>query len=473
MPVTPMFRDRHAAGVALAHALAMHARRSDAVVLGVARGGVAVAASLARTLMLPLDTFVCRKLGVPGLGEVAFGAIAEGDGAPVFDAVHSFVGLSRGVVAHVVERERAEVKRRIGRYRDDRPHMDLFGKTVIVVDDGLASGATLMAAGNALRRHRPARLIAAVPVASVDGVRFAAAPFDEVVSLATPEPFGTVSDWYHDYTPVDDCSVRALLRKPACVTYLTTMLRPHDSEHQITIPIGDDHHTSPMIGDIGHAGDDVLPPRGLVIFAHGGGSSRASYRNRYLAARLRIAGWATLRLDLLSAPEREADATGTLRFDIALITSRLLAATQWCIAQRMPGCNRVVLFGASTGAAAAMGVAAELGRSVACVVARGGRIDLAAQALARVRAPTLLVVGSRDEETLRLTQDCLPLLGAVPAVRVIAGAGHTFEEAGTLGHLGEEVTSWLTHQQHKARVARWISMPAVWLSRLRPATHTP
>jgi putative phosphoribosyl transferase len=466
-----MFRDRHAAGLALAHALYAHTRRAGVVVLGMARGGVMVAAPVARALVAPLDTFVCRKLGVPGLEEVAFGAIAEGDGAPVFDAVHSFIGLSRKVVTPVLERERREIERRVKRYRDGKRHIDLFGKTVIVVDDGLASGATLRAAGIALRRHRPARIIAAVPVASGDGVRFISPTFDDVLSLTTPTAFGTVSDWYHDFTPVDDTRVRELLNKPARVADDPASERAIDTEHQIAIPIDAHAPTRQIIGDLSHYGTGMEPPRGLVIFAHGGGSSRASYRNRYLAARLRLAGWATLRLDLLIETERAADATGAFRFDVPLITARLLAATQWCISERVPGCERLVLFGASTGAAAAMGVAAALADRVAAVVARGGRIDLAAPTLARVRAPTLLVVGGNDQETLRLTEGCQPLLGAAVTVRVIPGAGHTFGESGTLGRLGEVVTSWLTHQQHKARVARWISMPAAWLSRAGSALH--
>jgi len=478
----PLFRDRHAAGLALAqaliptitqslqHAAARHGNSTGPVVLGMARGGVEVAAPIARALGAPLDTFIGRKLGVPGLEEVAFGAIAEGGGAPVFDDVYGFIGLPRTVVRAVLAHEQREVARRVIRYRDGLSLPPLTGRTVIVVDDGLASGATLRAAGIALRKFKPGRLIAAVPVALVAGKQHAAATFDVVVALATPEPFGTVSDWYHEYDSVGDAAVRTLLGRRALVAggdashatthaetvvTISTVDAGPTTEIVVAIPTGDAGPTTEMAGDLGHAGN-AKPPRGLVIFAHGGGSSRGSYRNRYLAARFRLAGWATLRVDLLGASECEADARGDVRFDIALITRRLLAATKWCIDTRAPGSERIVLFGASTGAAAAMGVAAELPARVAAVVARAGRIDLAREALGRVRTPTLLVVGSADDETLQRNRESASHLGGPVTLRVVPGAGHSFEEPAALGHVGELVTAFLARLHRRDRIVRWF-----------------
>lgn len=466
MSVTPLFHDRHAGGMALAQALSQHVRRPGSVVLGMARGGVAVAAPVARALDASLDTFVGRKLGVPGLEEVAFGAIAEGDEGPVLEGVHDYIGLPRRVVTTIVAREREEMARRIRRYRDGHPLPSLAGRTVIVVDDGLASGATLTAAGRALRRHRAARLIAAVPVASTDGLQAARATFDEVVAVATPAPFGTVSDWYHDYDPVSDAEVRALLGRAPAPEHPENAAAPAGNERDVAIPSSEPGFTLVMPGELGMP-PDARSPHGLVILAHGGGSSRGSYRNRYLAARLRLAGWATLRVDLLGERERDADTDGEMRFDIARITRRLLVATRWCLDHDVAGADHIVLFGASTGAAAAIGVAAALPSHVHGVIARGGRVDLAADHLAHVQAPSLLVVGSADGDTLRLNRESARRLGGAVTLRIVRGAGHTFEEAGALGRVGEHVSAWLTRQRLMQRIRRWWPVAPIWPATLR------
>ena len=471
MSVKPLFRDRHAAGVALAEALRATLTRAAAIdggprqadsppiILGMARGGVVVAAPIARAFAATLDTFIARKLGVPGLEEVAFGAIAEGGGAPVLDDVHRFIGLPRAVMQSVLVRELGEVERRVVQYRDGAPLSSIAGRTVIVVDDGLASGATLRAAGIALRRHKPARMIAAVPVASIAGEQDVSATFDETVTLATPELFGTVSDWYDEYESVDDHTVRTLLGRSSQIDFADSKFArtsgPGD-ETIVSVPTGESALTH-LVGEIGRAAN-AKPPRGLVIFAHGGGSSRASYRNRYLGARMRLAGWATLRVDLLGESERDADRQGALRFDIALVSRRLQAATKWCIDTRAPGSERIVLFGASTGAAAAMNVAAKLPERVMAVISRGGRIDLAREALGRVRAPTLLVIGSNDCETWQRNRESAAHLGGRVTMRVVPGAGHTFEEPGALGQAGELVSAFLTRLHRRERVTRWLTV---------------
>jgi pimeloyl-ACP methyl ester carboxylesterase len=203
-----------------------------------------------------------------------------------------------------------------------------------------------------------------------------------------------------------------------------------------------------------------------VIFVHGGGSSRASYRNRYLAARLRLAGWATLRVDLLGESEREADAQGAMRFDIDRITRRLSRATRWCLDARVAGVGRLVLFGASTGAAAAVGVAVRLRPDVSAVIARAGRIDLADHLLPQVDVPALLVVGEDDTATLQLTRASARRLRGAFTLEVVRGAGHTFEEDGALGSVGEVVTSWLARQRRLATIRRLWTAPSLW-----PATR--
>ncbi|MGE0442146.1 MAG: phosphoribosyltransferase family protein [Gemmatimonadales bacterium] len=446
------FRNRHAAGEALADLLGPYANRPDVLVLGMARGGVAVAAPVARRLGVPLEAFVARKLGVPGVEEVAFGALAEGSATPVMDAVQRFLGLPRRVMATVLVRERSELARRIRCYRDDRPLPDLAGLTVILVDDGLASGATLRAAAAALRPRRPARLIAAVPVASRDGSLEVATAFDGLVAVTTPDPFTTVAAAYEEFSPTTDIQVRVLLGRGPGPARPSTPAEAADGEREIAIPVDGSGNT--LAGDLG--GREA--PRGLVVFAHGGGSSRGSYRNRYLAARLRLAGWATLRVDLLTPDERRADGeTAAMRFDIDLISRRLLTAVRWCRAEELAGAERLVLFGASTGAAAAMAVAAQVPNAVFAVVSRGGRVDLAGTHLRRVRAAALLIVGEADTETWRANREAARRMPAPPRLRVVRGAGHTFEESGALGQVGELAASWLGRHYWMDRARHCLS----------------
>jgi alpha-beta hydrolase superfamily lysophospholipase len=194
------------------------------------------------------------------------------------------------------------------------------------------------------------------------------------------------------------------------------------------------------------AGDLVVPAdaTAVVLFAHGSGSSRFSVRNRAVAGALQRAGFATLLLDLLTPSEERFDAlTGHLRFDVRLLATRLEAATQWLKAASAPTHGLPIgYFGASTGAAAALIAAAEHRGEVKAVVSRGGRPDLAADTLARVRAPTLLIVGSRDVPVIPLNQDAFRRLHCEKELRIIPGATHLFEEPGTLDQVTAAARDW-------------------------------
>ena len=194
-------------------------------------------------------------------------------------------------------------------------------------------------------------------------------------------------------------------------------------------------------------GDLVVPPgaRGVVLFAHGSGSSRHSPRNRQVAAALNAAGYGTLLLDLLTADEERIDArTRELRFDIPLLADRLTAAADWLDGHDATARLPLATFGASTGAAAALITAAERPDRVTAVVSRGGRPDLAGEALARVRAPTLLIVGGADEQVLELNRAAAARLTAEYEVSVVPGATHLFEEPGALEQVVELTVAWLT-----------------------------
>jgi pimeloyl-ACP methyl ester carboxylesterase len=199
-------------------------------------------------------------------------------------------------------------------------------------------------------------------------------------------------------------------------------------------------------GDVELAGDLVLPehPTGIVLFAHGSGSSRHSPRNRLVAHSLNEAGFGTLLLDLLTSVEERADQiAGEFRFDIDLLARRLVGAIDW-LAAGPAASLRLGLFGASTGAAAALVAAAERPEAVDAVVSRGGRPDLAGPALPRVRAPTLLIVGGADRLVLELNQRALELLPAESRLAVVPGATHLFEEPGALEQVAKLATDWFS-----------------------------
>jgi dienelactone hydrolase len=192
-------------------------------------------------------------------------------------------------------------------------------------------------------------------------------------------------------------------------------------------------------------GDLSLPaePRGLVLFAHGSGSSRHSPRNRHVARVLREASLGTLLMDLLTRDEEQAEArTGHLRFDIPLLARRLGAAIDWARRDEQTHELPVGLFGASTGGGAALVAAAERPEAVRAVVSRGGRPDLAGEALGRVRAPTLLVVGERDHPVIAMNRDALARLDTEKRLEIVPGASHLFEEAGTLDRVARLAAAW-------------------------------
>jgi predicted phosphoribosyltransferase len=214
---TARFPNRIEAGRRLARELGPFRNREDVLVLALPRGGVPVGAEVAEALGAPLDVFLVRKLGVPGHEELAMGAIASGGVRILNEEVIGYLRLSRPAVEEVTAHERRELERRERRYRHGREPLDPAGKTVLLVDDGLATGSSMLAAVEALRKQKPARIVVAVPVAPPATVRKLAARADEVVCVATPEPFDAVGNFYDDFSQTTDEEVCALLLrvKPA------------------------------------------------------------------------------------------------------------------------------------------------------------------------------------------------------------------------------------------------------------------
>lgn len=210
-----LYRDRREAGRFLARLLTEYAGRPDVVVLALPRGGVPVAYEVARALGAPLDLFLVRKLGLPGHEELAMGAIASGGVRVLNEDVVRALGISEDVVATVVAEELQELKRRERAYRGNRPAPDVRGKTVILIDDGLATGSTMRAAVAALRQQGPARIVVAVPVGAPETCAELQEEADEAICAQTPDPFYAVGLWYRDFSQTTDEEVRELLERAA------------------------------------------------------------------------------------------------------------------------------------------------------------------------------------------------------------------------------------------------------------------
>jgi len=209
--MTELFKDRYEAGRLLAAKLEHLADKDEVTVLALPRGGVPVAFEIARHLRAPMDVFTVRKLGVPGYEELAMGAIAPGEIMVINEDVVRHLGISRSVLDFVAAGERKELYRRDRLYRGERPPPQMADRTILLVDDGLATGSTMLAAISAVRQQRPARIVVAVPVAPPATHQEIKHKADEVISLLQPEPFDGVGRWYLDFSQTTDDEVRRLL----------------------------------------------------------------------------------------------------------------------------------------------------------------------------------------------------------------------------------------------------------------------
>jgi putative phosphoribosyl transferase len=334
----------------------------------------------------------------------------------------------------VIATERLELERRVDRYRDGRPSLDLRGRTAVVIDDGIATGSTIRAAIEVVRRRGARRIVPAVPAAPPRAVEALRPVVDDVVALESLEPFLAVGQFYEEFPQTSDEHVRRLLG----AAWPGVAVAPDR--------VGDDPTGGPWTCEIPAdgvtiVGDLTLPddPVGVVVFAHGSGSSRFSPRNRAVAASLRERRLGTLLLDLLTPGE------GTDRanvFDIELLAERLGAAIRFVREDPRTRGLPVACFGASTGAAAALVAAADPTLPIEAIVSRGGRPDLAGVVLGAVRAPTLLIVGGADARVLELNRDAASALRCEHRIAVVPGATHLFEEPGALERVADLATEW-------------------------------
>lgn len=427
-----MYANRSEAGRQLVRSL-QHLRGSDVVVLGLPRGGVPVAYEVARALDAPLDVIVVRKLGVPFQPELAMGAVGE-DGVLVLNPeVVRMAHISSEEMTSVQRREQRVVEERAGRFRAGRPRLELEDKVALIVDDGVATGATARAACRVARAMGAEKVVLAAPVGPPQVADRFRDEADEMVCPEQPEVFYAVGQFYRDFSQTTDDEVTTLLHRRA--EELADAPGRPAAEFDEDVEITADGVTL-------HGRLSVPPEaRGVVLFAHGSGSSRHSPRNRYVAEVLQHAGLGTLLFDLLTRAE-EHDRRKV--FDITLLATRLGGATAWL--RRHPAAAGLPLgyFGASTGAAAALWAAADPQQEIAAVVSRGGRPDLAVPQLHHVRAATLLIVGARDTMVLDLNREAQRHLRCKNDLAVVPGATHLFEEPGTLARAAVLARDWFS-----------------------------
>jgi putative phosphoribosyl transferase len=343
--------------------------------------------------------------------------------------------------------------------------LPLEGRTVVIVDDGIATGSTARAAIQVARSHGARAVVLAVPVASPESVAELADVADAVVAVETPEPFFAVGQWYERFVQTTDGEVRAILDAAAdargAVADSPPDGAPDDPPDDPPGAVEDpplltlvDEEVVVTTDGLRLPGHLTVPPdaRGLVVFAHGSGSSRHSPRNRLVANRLHEGRLATLLFDLL-LPDEALDRANV--FDVELLAVRLLAATRW--ARRQAACAGLPIgyFGASTGGGAALWAAAE-DPSIAAVVSRGGRPDLASARLHAVESPTLLVVGGADEVVLRLNEEAAERLRCEHRLAIVRGATHLFEEPGALEAAADLAQDWFVRHFEPVEASRPI-----------------
>ncbi len=427
------FQDRVDAGRQLGELLARELIDDPAapdgpapVILGLPRGGVPVAREVAARLGAPLDIILVRKLGVPSQPELGFGAIGEDDVRVLSPEIMRAAGVTEHEATHIEAKARMELGQRTALFRSVAPSISLAGRTAVIVDDGLATGSTAIAACQVARAHGASRVVLAVAVAPPDWTSRCGAVADQMIAVATPVGFSSVGQWYGDFSPTTDAEVIDILRGAR---------REDEAQSGDPIEVHIPWGNAEVVGDL------LLPdyPRGVVVFAHGAGSSRRSPRNHIVAEHLYRAQIASLLIDLVT-PEENVRGVKVDRID--LLAERLGAAVEWVGQQPKLSALNIGVCGASTGAAVALWTAAQPESPIAAVVSRGGRADLAREVLAEVKAPTLLIVGSRDHQVLNLNTEAGALMKCRKELVVVPGATHLFEESGTLVEAAQAATTW-------------------------------
>lgn len=420
------YRDRHHAGVVLARELSRYAERNP-VVVAIPHGGVPVGAAVAHALNAELDIMIVHKLGVPGHPHVAAGALTSSGAANVNHRALGSFGVSPVALERALDNERLVLERHEHELRSGRAAKSVAGRTVIVVDDGVATGMTLRTAVTALRARGATAIVVAVPVAAEQALEALRSEADEVVCPAVAAPFFAIGQSYEDFAPISAAFAARLLDEHEA---LAPSAKATTRRRDIALQIGEVRIAATLAVPEGAGG--------LVVFLHGTGSNRFSPRNAFVARALERAGFATLLVDLLTAEEQAADAeVHALGNDVEFLGRRAVAIVDLLELDSQLSKLPLALFGSSTGAAAALIAASRRPKLVRAIVSRGGRPDLAEQVLPSVEAPTLLMVGGGDHAVLELNRAAALRLRAPHRLEVITGATHLFGEPGSLEQASE------------------------------------
>lgn len=392
------------------------------VVIALGADSVLVARQVSDRLNCDLDVLVISHVVNLDDTDEVIGAVDE-DGVTVIDRSRcASEGIPEESIELAVRRALTESTRRGLATRGGLQILDLQGRTVIVVDAEVETGLRMSAGILAARRRGASRVIAATPIGRRRAIENLQSVADEVLCPMVRTSGGSAMEAYQHSCSVDDSDVAAILRQAA--------------HREVAFEVGDPHGRGWQV-----QGTLTVPrgARGVVVFAHGSGSSRWSPRNQEVATSLNESGFATMLFDLLTEEEGH---DRRFIFDIDFLAERLIAVIDWCTRDDRLRDLSMGIFGASTGAAAALIAAARRPDLVRAVVSRGGRPDLAGDILADVDAPTLLIVGGDDEQVMALNKRSLHSMSGLTRLEVVPDATHLFEEAGALERVSRLAASW-------------------------------
>lgn len=434
------FKDRNEAGELLAERLFEEWKESNPVIEALTRGGVPVAYPISKKLNSDLDILVVGKIGAPSNPEFALGAVTEDQKIWINREALSMLSVDQTELDQLIQSTIKQIKNKTKTFRNGRPPIDIQNRPVILVDDGLATGSTLLAAVSSLKSRGASMIVVAVPVASQGGMKLVKAKADQVVSLYEPQHFFAVGEWYQDFSQVSDEEVVQILERSRQLPKHWVINRSVKIQTE----------------DVELEGELSIPnqPKAWILFAHGSGSSRLSPRNLKVSKKLNEAGFATLLFDLLNLDESQ---DREKVFDIELLSYRLFLATKWL--KTLPEWKSLPIgyFGASTGAAAALQAAALFEPDIYSIVSRGGRPDLVLLQLDKVTCPVLLIVGGEDFPVIEMNRKAYEKLSHAK-LEIVPLASHLFEEPGALEKVIELSIRWFNHsldqlKKHKPKVA--------------------
>ncbi|CAF1209267.1 unnamed protein product [Rotaria sordida] len=452
-----IFRDRIDAGCQLAaHPYLQKIKslpsneRNSYLVISLPRGGTVVGDELAKQLNITHDLVFPRKIPCPGQPEFAIGAVSELGDVIWNDYARQENLIDKPQVQQSKDKQIEESRRRKQIYRGQRkPLESLSGRTVILVDDGLATGATMKSAIMTCQHLNAQSIIVAVPCGSADRVKDISKSVDKVICLTTPYGYHAVGQCYDSFDQTTDEEVIEIMAK---YQGLNSENISNSGKQSIKIELDSQNV---LHGDLTLVSNSI----GLVLFAHGSGSSRLSPRNQYVAEQLNAAKISTFLLDLLTKNEEiEDDRTRKLRFNIPFLADRLSQVTDWLYQNNKNIQNLSIgYFGASTGGAAAIiagGIKQQ--KRTKAIVSRGGRPDLVPkEQLNQLTVPTLLIVGGADMDVIKMNEEAYSQMTQLKdnekqkALKLIPNATHLFEEKGALEQVSQLAVQWFTDNFQK------------------------